>query len=405
MRRRVGSCSVFSRCRYTQLALLHVLVLMIAASCGQEAPDRFGNRRIATLQLETTFPHPFNYLSGVRELSNGKVVAADPVSQVLLRLDLETGTADTLGRQGTGPNEYNGPDRVFPLPGDFTLLVDLGNARLTVIDPNGLSAHSTPMTTAMRKTSGRTIQPMFVDGAGNLYDGGYYSPEAPQDTFSLRRIDRATLEETEVAAAWHAPFAKPGPGTKQPMLVLYDDWAVGGDGRIAVVRAHGYSVDWCLPDGRVVHGPPNQVETYPLGSAEKEAELEHAAAATVTTVLTVDDDGVKSMQVARGMTRGTMPSVDDFAWPETLPVFRGEATLVSPHYEVWIHRMMPAGVLGRIEVFDDQGVRLGFIEIPARSTVIGFSPSGEPGSIVYVTRTDDMGLVWLERYQVLRNDR
>jgi hypothetical protein len=378
---------------------------MTTVSCGRDAPDTFGNRSIATLQLEATYPHPFSYLSGVRELRNGKIMAADPVSQVLLRLDLDTGTADTLGRQGTGPDEYKGPDQVFSLPGDSTLLIDLGNGRLTVIDPNGLFLYSTPMTTGMGKSWGRTIQPRFVDGAGNLYDGGYYSPEAPQDTFSLRRIDRATLEETEVATAWHAAFAKPEPGTKQPMLVLYDDWAVGGDGRIAVVRARGYSVDWYLPDGRVVHGPPNQVETYPVGLAEKEAELEHAAAATVTTVSTVDDDGVQSMQMARGMTRGTMPSVDDFTWPENLPVFRGEATLVSPQYEVWIHRMMPAGVPGRIEVFDDQGVRLGFVEIPARSTVIGFSPSGEPGSMVYVTRTDDMGLVWLERYQVLRNDR
>jgi hypothetical protein len=379
---------------------------MIAASCRRHAPDSFGNRSIAALQLETTFPHPFNYLSGVRELSNGKVIAADPVSQVLLRLDLATGTADTLGRQGTGPNEYNGPDQVFPLPGDSTLLVDLGNGRLTVIDPNGLFAHSTPMTTGMGKTSGRTVQPMFVDRGGNLYDGAYYSPEAPKDTFSLRRISRVTLEETEVATAWHAPFAKREPDTKPPMLVPYDDWAVGGDGRIAVVRAHGYSVDWYLPDGRVVHGPPNQVETYPVGLAEKEAELEHAAAATVTTALTVDDEGVKSMQMARGTSRrGTMPSVNDFAWPETLPVFRGEATLVSPHDEVWIHRMMPAGVPGRIEVFDDLGVRLGFIKIPAWSRVIGFSPSGDPGSIVYVTRTDDMGLVWLERYQVSWTDR
>jgi hypothetical protein len=359
---------------------------------------------MAVLQLEATYPHPFSYLSGVRELSNGKVMAADPLSQVLLRLDLETGTADTLGRQGPGPNEYNGPDHVFPLPGDSTLLVDLGNGRLTVIDPHGLFVYSTPMTTATGERWGRTIHPSFVDAAGNLYDGGYYSPEAPQDTFSLRRIDRATWEETEVATAWHTAFAMPEPGAKQPMLVLYDEWAVGSDGRIAVVRAHGYSVDWYLPDGRVIHGPPTQVETFPLGLPEKEAEVEHYASTAVIGVATGDDDGVQSMQMARGMMPGTMPSVDKFAWPETLPIFRGGATLVSPRDEVWIHRMMPAAVQGRIEVFDGQGVRLGFIEMPAQSRVVGFSPGGEPGSIVYVTRTDDMGLVWLERYRVLWND-
>ena len=402
MRRHAGVHRVRARHRFP-LLLIHVFVLVIAVSCRRDAPDSFGNRSLATLQLEATYPHPFSYLSGVRELSSGKIMAADPVSQVLLRLDLETGTADTLGRQGAGPNEYNGPDQVFPLPGDSTLLVDLGNGRLTVIDPNGLFAYSTPMTTATGERWGRTILPSFVDAAGNLYDGAYYSPEAPQDTSSLRRIDRATWEETEVATAWHTAFAPPDPGAKRPMLQLYDDWAVGGDGRIAVVRAHGYSVDWYLPDGSVVHGPPNEVETYPVGLAEKEAELDHVAASAVSAVSTVNE-GVQTMRMARGAIPGTMRSVDDFAWPETLPVFLGEATLVSPRDEVWVHRMMPAGGPGRIEVFDGQGVRLGFIAIPARSRVIGFSPSGEPGSVVYVTRTDDAGFVWLERYRLMRND-
>ncbi len=37
-----------------------------------------------------------------------------------------------------------------------------------------------------------------------------------------------------------------------------------------------------------------------------------------------------------------------------------------------------------------------------RSKVIGFASRGEPGSGVYLTRTDDIGLIWLERYRVSR---
>ena len=66
--------------------------------------------RVATLELDAAYPEPFSYLSGVRELSDGTILAADPTSQVLLRLNLETGAADTLGRQGAGPQEYEGPD-------------------------------------------------------------------------------------------------------------------------------------------------------------------------------------------------------------------------------------------------------------------------------------------------------
>ena len=50
---------------------------------------------------------------------------------------MDTGTADTLGRVGGGPGEYQQPDAVFPLPGDSTLLVDIGRTYLTVIGPDG----------------------------------------------------------------------------------------------------------------------------------------------------------------------------------------------------------------------------------------------------------------------------
>ena len=376
--------------------------LLALVSCGGGGGADLGETRFATLELDAAYPVPFSYLSGVREFSDGTMLAADPVSQVLLRLDLEAGTVDTLGRQGPGPNEFNGPDHVFPLPGDSTLLVDLGNGRLTVVDPVGTFVASTPMTTATEERWGRTIHPRFVDAAGNLYDGGFFSPEAPQDTFSFRRIDRATWEETEVATGWHTAFARPEPGAKRPMLVLYDSWAVGSDGRVVVVRAHGYSVDWHFPDGRVVQGAPNEVETFPVGPPEKEAEVERASASGITGVATVDDDGVQSMQMGRGMTPGTMPGVDGFAWPEILPVFMGEGTHVSPQGEAWVQRMMPAGGPGRIEVFDEQAIRVGFIELPPRSRVIGFGGVAEAARTAYVTRTDDVGLIWLERHRIVR---
>ena len=41
----------------------------------------------------------------------------------------------------------------------------------------------------------------------------------------------------------------------RPRMVPNDDWAVGGDGRMAVVRANGYYVEWLMPDGTVVTGP------------------------------------------------------------------------------------------------------------------------------------------------------
>ena len=371
-------------------------------SCGGERDPESGDPYRATLELEATHLEPFSYLSGVRELSDGTILAADPMSQVLLRLDLDAGTADTLGRHGPGPQEYDGPDRVFPLPGDSTLLVDLGNGRLTVIDPEGRFVDWTPMTTATEDGRGRTVHPNFVDAAGNLYGGGPYSPEGPPDTTALHKIVRATGEETRVAAAWHTAYVRPQPGEKRPMLRPYDDWAAGSDGRVAVIRANGYSVDWYFPDGRVVQGPTNEAEAFPMGLPEKEAALERANASGILSRRGISDEGTQSLRMSRGFPPGAFPGIDDLAWPENLPVFRIEETLVSPRGEVWIHRMMPAGGPGRVEVFDERAIRVEFIELPPQSSVIGFAAGAEPGSKVYLARTDDVGLIWLERYRVLR---
>jgi hypothetical protein len=218
MARPLGLYGIPSNRRFSPGGLKILLLLpglLTMASCGSNGETESGDGRLATLELDATHHEPFSYLSGVRELSDGTILAADPVSQVLLRLDLKAGTADTGGWQGPGPQEYEGPDHVFPLPGDSTLLVDLGNGRLTLIDPEGTFVASTPMTTATEERWGRTIHPSFVDAAGNLYDNGFYSPEAPQDTFSYRRIDRATWEEIEVATGWHTAFARPEPGANR----------------------------------------------------------------------------------------------------------------------------------------------------------------------------------------------
>ena len=61
----------------------------------------------------------------------------------------------------------------------------------------------------------------------------------------------------------------------------------------------------------------------------------------------------------------------------------------------------PAAEPGRIEVFDERAIRVGFIELAPGSKVIGFGARVDAGSIAYVARTDDVGLIWLERYRVL----
>jgi len=380
---------------------LACFLTMALGGCENEL-EEVQDGHVATLELDAAYPEPFSYLSGVRELTDGTILAADPISQVLLRLDLESGTADTLGRQGAGPQEYEGPDEVFPLPGDSTLLVDLGNGRLTVIDPEGTFVAWTPRTTKNESAPGsiRIVDPRFVDTAGNIYLTAPCWLGGPPDSTAIHRVDRESDVETPVASIWIPAGARFPRGGKRPTLVPVDRWAVGADGRVAVVRANGYSVDWYLPDGSIIQGPPNDAETFPVGPAEKEAQVELSKANAIFTIASGPAGRIESMQTSRGLPPGTTREVDDFEWPKVLPVFR--RALVSTRGEAWVERYMPAAGLGRVEVFDEQGIGLGFIELPARSNVIGFGARADAGATVYLARTDDVGLIWLERHRILR---
>jgi hypothetical protein len=378
-------------------------VLLTVGLLQGKLAGQSGERRVATLERDAAYPEPFSYLSGVRELSDGTVLAADPTSEVVLRLDMETGTADTLGREGAGPQEYDGPDRVFPLPGDSTLLVDLGNGRLVVIDPEGTFVSWTPMATSNKIGRLRILHPTFVDAAGNIYSLAPYWQDRVPDTSAINRINRAKWEETPVAWIWH-PEREWRPRTeKQLILVAYDSWAVGDDGRVAVVRANGYSVDWYFPDGQVIRGPPNDVDVYPLRRADKEAAVEARNANTIWARTTGSATEITSIRSTRGSSSSNRWGIDDFEWPSTLPTF-GPGTIVSPQGEAWVARMMPAGEPARYDVFDESGTRLGFIELSPGSKVIGFGTGRGEKAVAYVTHTDDVGFVWLERYRVLRTN-
>jgi hypothetical protein len=385
------------------LIFLPVAILLSCDSGGRARAAAGSDSPLATLELDASYPVPFSYLGSVRELPDGRVYAADPLSQVLLRVDLDAGVADTLGGQGAGPQEYEGPDQVLPLPGDSTLLVDLGNARLTVVSPEGEFAAWIPMFRPREGGSPRTLLPRFTDRVGDFYLAVPRDLEGtPPDSTGISRFDPDANTETVVAWAWHPERSPSRRGERQPILVPMDDWAVAPDGRIAVVRANGFSVDWYGPDGKMVRGPSCSVEAYPTGEGDKEDEMEEIGREAMFMAVVATEAGEQSRQMRRGIPPGQGPRVDDFEWPATLPVFRPNGTRVSPQGEVWVQRVMPRAMPPRYEVFDSAAVHLGFVELPQGGKVIGFGTHPGSRDWVYAARVDDVGLIRLERYTLLR---
>lgn len=388
-----------------------VPLLIGGISCADGGGAAGGPSAYATLELEAAYPEPFSFLSGVRELPDGKLLAADPLSQVLLRVDLEAGTADTLGGVGGGPEEYEQPDEVFPLPGDSTLLVDIGKTYLTVIGPDGTFHGGLSMAVASEGNPMSIIMPEAVDGLGRIYHRGMggFGP-GPADSSFVTRYDRSTQSSETVAAIWKTEptITRSGGGNVRrtlPRMVPNDDWAVAPDGRIAVIRANGYMVEWHLPDGQVVTGPENLYEELPISYADKEAELENSSGAGLSVSVMRSSSGAAQMQMSRGGMRGVGdgPTVESEVWGETFPPFQNGRSVASPSNEVWVRRWLPLDQPPTMDIFGPDGVLKGSVTIPENSQLVGFGqgPGGE--DVAYFVRTDEVDLQWLGRYRVRRN--
>jgi hypothetical protein len=364
------------------------------------------------LELEASYPEPFSFLNSVRELSDGTIMAADPLSQVLLRVDMVAGTADTIGSVGGGPEEYEQPDQVYPLPNDSTLLVDLGKAALTVIGPDGTFHEG--MSMARPDANGRlnVLFPRFLDERGRIYfsgrQGGLMGREGALDSVPILRYDRAADRSDTVAMAW-APepqVSRSGGNVRVMgrMMEGRDDWAVGADGRVAVVHLNGYAVEWFNPDGSGIMGPPTPFEARSISEEDKEALLEgRFSGGGLSMMMTSGGGGGAEVSMSRGgFGGGEGPSVSDFEWAETFPPFQTDRARVSSGSEVWVERWFPADMDPRMDVFDSQGVRIGYVDMPLSSQLLGFGSTADGHEAAYIVRTDEVGLMWLERYRVVR---
>src|SRR3990167_679771 len=109
--------------RTRQLAAGLVLSFSLATTAAaQQVPET------RLTKADATFPVEFSSITGLLELPDGRVLMTDGIDQTLLRINLTTRKADTLGRVGQGPGEYKLPDAVFSLAGGRVLLTDLATA-------------------------------------------------------------------------------------------------------------------------------------------------------------------------------------------------------------------------------------------------------------------------------------
>ena len=182
-------------------ALPAALLLAAALTLG---PVPLAAQQALELERVSTFPESFGFLQTVRPLDDGRVMVADPLGQVLARIDLETGGMEPVGREGRGPGEWSQPDAVWALPGDSTLLVDLGNARLSVIDPGGriVDTHPMMLETGEPPMGMEIIQPGGTDRQGRVYfmARGGRRPDGGLDSSQVKRWTPGDEAATRIVA-------------------------------------------------------------------------------------------------------------------------------------------------------------------------------------------------------------
>jgi hypothetical protein len=352
---------------------------------------------------EAEYPEPFDLISGFRALPDGRVLVSDGIGEVLVAVDITRGVADTLGRKGKGPGEYTMPDRLFALPDGRTLLLDLGNGRMTTVEADGTFGKSRSI--AQDDGAGFSIiMPRASDAAGNLYYqpmGGGPGRQRPDSAAVVRwSPDGAASDTVAQVKLQEVKIETSGSANNRNVsmrLVPYSpqgSWAVAGDGRIALARSGSeYRLDWVSPEGRLVRGTPVSYRPVKIGKAEKEEFVENRG--NGLAIMVDMDNGRRSVSFGRGGSMGPPPSVDEYDWPDTKPPFPASAVTVAPDGNAWVRRSTKAGEPQRFDVFDATGNRTGEVVLPAQRRLLGFGDG-----VVYLAYVDEDDLQWLERYDL-----
>jgi len=221
--------------------------------------------------------------------------------------------------------------------------------------------------------------PRWSDGRGRVYGqaplmlSGTPGGGAPQipDSMPVLRWDRGT-DRLDTVLMVPNPMAGGGgavtmmvrgggarmAGGQQRAFYPADAWAIAPDGRIALVRAENYHVEWIDANGRRAVGPTIPYERVKVTKADQEQWIQARTAGT---------------QMIVNGRRMTPPAIDpkDVDWAEFKPPFTTAS--VTPDGELWVLASQPASAKGPLyDVFDSRGERVRQVRLPDGRRVVGF---------------------------------
>jgi hypothetical protein len=328
------------------------------------------------------FPEPTSELGSIRELSDGRVVALDLQDRSIRILDLVSGRALQVGRQGSGPGEYRLPTRLFPLPDDRTAVLDVAGRRLLVIERSGR------VTEPLSLPGG--VTPLASDTAGRFYTLRRETVRGREsaDSVALFRWSSVTaqIEKIGFLASRAAPqptWTDLGP---RP-FASWDQWAVSPDGRVAFVSVEPYRVSFINLNGTRTVGPTLRTERVPLSELHRQQWRGEWQRATWAVIFQADG--------SRQVGRRKMPFREPLEWPRYLPPFLPGALSFDSHGLLWVQRTGDLQYPTTFDVIDKRGEVATRVVLPKRARLLGFGTNS-----VYLAHADREGFEYLERYRL-----
>jgi len=339
-----------------------------------------------------TLAEEFASIRGIRELPDGKLLVSDYIDQRVVLVDLVRGSILARVTKGSGPREARLPTRLIPVPGDSTLVVDLGNNRLLLLDAMGR-----PVRTIAAERVGM-LGVRGVDASGAFY---FAIPGWSEGAAALRddsvRVVRWTPRTGSVETVavvqgdrMRSDIREPARTPRIPSVgyASQDGWLADG-GVLRIVRAGGYRIE-TRGRGAPVIGLSYAYATQPVSDADRVAYVREFLATTPTSGKG-ENGGMGFSPVAGeaeivAMTRGTQ-------FAERHPMFDAARIVLAPGGRLWVGRPALEGKPVRYDVFDEAGRRITSVELPPGRRVLAIGRQH-----AYVVAESELGLQHLERY-------
>ena len=361
----------------------NVLPLMLLLSARGMAQPSLPVTRLSDPEAE--FPVGYRDLRSLRELPGSKAIILDRCEPLLQLIDFSTGKAAAIGRNGSGPTEYRSADRLLPLPGDSSIMLDSRRGRFLVIDPAGNPVRAIPsppeeLVRSFRGYIGSNFRPTSHDGLGRLYSRGSPFGVSAQgfaiadsaaierwDYRSGRRDTVAFIETLRGGELW-IPLEPPKPYA--PAVA----WAVSLEGRVAKVHPEGYWVEFIEPGGKTFRGEPNGFDRVRPGEAHK-------------------DQWRKRFE---GSCRSSRPPSVQISteWPSDIPPFLADAAVFDPGGILWIRRELDPTAPPAYDLLDKTGKVFHRMVLAGPGRLIGFG-----AGVVYTARLGMDDLQYIQRHR------